>query len=549
MANGTFLRGEVYWVSLDDSIGSETKTGRPAVVVSANGINDKINTVVVAFLTTGSYPTPTHPSVVSPDGIKRRVLCEQIRAVDKSRLVRYDSTLTEPELIRVTGALASLMCIPLPQNTNDKYEEEIAALKTEITVLQRLYDKAIDRIVATKLEADILSRTQTPDEDVEYIEELPEPEAEAVVEFEPEPEKVDVNTCSAEDLKKCGCVPSLANAIISNRPYVLLEDIRKVDGMTTIAWGILRHKLCCVPIEVEEPEVCELANINTDSALEICNKTGLEMTVCYSITGTRKKNGPYKSVEDLLNVKKFLPRHLELFGAKMTVGDVVEQESTQEARDTGKVNINTATPKELMEKLGINEFYAYTIVRYRKNNGRYVDLEELKEVYKLPKVFYERYKDRLTIDEDEAPTAEPESEPEVQKDRKVNVNTATAEEITEVTGMSIQTAKVIESYVKKNGPIKSLEELLNTSRFGKGSLKTHGAKMTVGEVEEPENKKLNINAASMYDLMEIGFEKRAAALIVSERKKFGNYRDVEELAEIPEISGKILRKLRDKLEV
>ena len=50
-------------------------------------------------------------------------------------------------------------------------------------------------------------------------------------------------------------------------------------------------------------------------------------------------------------------------------------------------------------------------------------------------------------------------------------------------------------------------------------------------------------------LMALGFEKRAAALIVNERKKHGNYRSVDELSEIPEISGKILRKLRDKLEV
>jgi DNA uptake protein ComE-like DNA-binding protein len=49
--------------------------------------------------------------------------------------------------------------------------------------------------------------------------------------------------------------------------------------------------------------------------------------------------------------------------------------------------------------------------------------------------------------------------------------------------------------------------------------------------------------------MAVGFEKRAAALIVNERRKFGRFRSVDDLAEIPEITGKILRKLRDKLEV
>jgi DNA uptake protein ComE-like DNA-binding protein len=49
--------------------------------------------------------------------------------------------------------------------------------------------------------------------------------------------------------------------------------------------------------------------------------------------------------------------------------------------------------------------------------------------------------------------------------------------------------------------------------------------------------------------MEVGFEKRAAALIVNERKKYGRFRSVDDLSEIPEITGKIQRKLRDKLEM
>jgi competence ComEA-like helix-hairpin-helix protein len=74
--------------------------------------------------------------------------------------------------------------------------------------------------------------------------------------------------------------------------------------------------------------------------------------------------------------------------------------------------------------------------------------------------------------------------------------------------------------------------------------------LTVGEPEqEPESGKVNINTASMRELMEVGFEKRAAALIVNERKKFGRFRDLDDLAKIPEISGRILRKLRDNLEV
>ncbi len=492
MANGTYLRGEVYWVSLDDSVGSEIKTGRPAVVVSADGLNSKLNTVVVAFLTTGSYPAPTHPSVVSPEGVKRRVLCEQIRAIDKSRLVRHDSTLTEAELDRVTGALAAMLCIPLPQNADVQYKEEIAALKTEITVLQRCYDKAIDRIVDEKLKADILSRTTSTNEDAEYIEEYEdEPETEeqpkVEVEFEPEPELTDINHCTYDDLKRLGFSTNIVLTIISNRPYKSISDLRRLPGLTSIMYQLVERKICCTAVveeEVEEPPVAE---------------------------------------------------------------PVVEPPVVE------KVNINTATPKELMEKLGISQTYAYTITGYRTKNGRYVDLEELLEVKGIPKVFLKNYRDRITIREDETPPAveaEPEPEPEVSE--LANINTDSAMEIHRKTGMGMTGCYSITGARKKNGPFKSVEDLRNVNYITPGMFEKYRDKLTVGDSEpepEAESEKLNLNTASLRDLMAIGFEKRAAALIVNERRKYGNYRSVDELAELPEISGRTLRKLRDKLEV
>jgi mRNA interferase MazF len=495
MANGTYLRGEVYWVSLDDSLGSEIKTGRPAVVVSANGLNEKFNTVIVAFLTTGSYPAPSHPTVVSPEGVRSRVLCEQIRAIDKSRLVRYDFTLAEPELIRITGAIANTMCIPLPQAVNTKYDEKIADLEAEITVLKRLYDKAIDKIVETRLEADVSRRMEIENEpeypiEEEITEEVPEL---PVVEFYETPELVDINICSAEDLKKCGCSLSMANALISNRPYKTLDEIRGVPGITSVAYGLLKVKLCCIPVVEEEPEVVEVSQPEPEPEL------------------------------------------------------------------TEKININTATARELMDKLGINYNYAFLITGYRNKNGRYVALEELKEVHKLPKVFYERYKDRLTIGEDAAPV-ETEQPPEPEEVELVDINSIKAAELHKKLGVSLSTCYCITKYRNDNGPYKKLEDILNAKQVYPGTLDKLRGRITFGDVteeapetkqpEQPtEEKKVNINTASLRDLMAVGFEKRAAALIVNERRKFGHFRDVEDLSEIPEISGKILRKLRDKLEV
>jgi competence ComEA-like helix-hairpin-helix protein len=222
-----------------------------------------------------------------------------------------------------------------------------------------------------------------------------------------------------------------------------------------------------------------------------------------------------------------------------------------------KVNINTATSTEIMEHLGIGRFYPGKIVTHRNKNGNFVDLEELKMVEGLSKGFYDQYKDMLTIGEDEQKPEEPERNHEP-FGGKVNVNTATAQEIIDRVQISPETANNIVRYRKKNGPFRDIADLVKVSRFGVRCLKKYGDMLTVGEIdseddgepdEEPKSDKLNINTASLRDLMDVGFEKRAAVLIVNERKKFGRFRSVDDLAGIPEITGKILRKLRDKLEV
>jgi competence ComEA-like helix-hairpin-helix protein len=57
-----------------------------------------------------------------------------------------------------------------------------------------------------------------------------------------------------------------------------------------------------VPVEapVVEAAVQEKVNINTASAKEINKVTGINITQCYSITGYRKKVGPYTCVDDVL---------------------------------------------------------------------------------------------------------------------------------------------------------------------------------------------------------------------------------------------------------
>jgi mRNA interferase MazF len=80
-------RDEVWLIRLDPSLGSEIKKTRPCLVVSPDEMNEPLQTVLVAPMTTTlrNYPTRITLSFRGKSG---QVALDQIRAVDRGRLVR-----------------------------------------------------------------------------------------------------------------------------------------------------------------------------------------------------------------------------------------------------------------------------------------------------------------------------------------------------------------------------------------------------------------------------------------------------------------------------
>lgn len=62
-------------------------------------------------------------------------------------------------------------------------------------------------------------------------------------------------------------------------------------------------------------------------------------------------------------------------------------------------------------------------------------------------------------------------------------------------------------------------------------------------------KKVNVNEATMYELMEAGFGKSEAARISRWVRKYGQFKNLDDLTKVDGVTGKTLRKIRDRLEV
>jgi competence ComEA-like helix-hairpin-helix protein len=364
MANGYFERGEIYKVRMDYGLGAEEGAFRPGLIVSNTSLNCKMNVVVVAYISRKSQGRiiSNWDIEVFATGTPSFVMCNQVACVDKSRLMgcmgkldaaeqrKVDDTLEEmfdlgyvdDTLIKAKDSEIADRDIMISDLRNEvagvkaevgKKDEEIASLKMEIEMWQKCYGRCMDMLVDTKVAADLSRRTARVEEPVEKVDIVEEP---APLEPPKEPEPV-----------------------------------------------------------VEETRL----DINSCTATAL-KKAGFSMAVARKIVESR----PFESVEDLKRVNGIKSTLYTVISPRLCANKpvlksaLVEPDPGYEVEDEDeKININTATGRELKDKLGINECYAYSITSHRNKNGPYTSLEELKNVKGVSKVFYEKYKDRLTV--------------------------------------------------------------------------------------------------------------------------------------------------------
>ena len=95
---------EIFLVNLDPTIGSEIKKTRPCVIISPDEMNKYLRTVVIAPMTTSSKNYPTRVEIKHDNKIGRVVL-DQVRTVDKQRVLKGLGKLSKPEIKEVKAVI------------------------------------------------------------------------------------------------------------------------------------------------------------------------------------------------------------------------------------------------------------------------------------------------------------------------------------------------------------------------------------------------------------------------------------------------------------
>jgi mRNA interferase MazF len=95
-------------VNLDPAIGHEIQKTRPCVIISPDEMNAHISTLIIAPMTTKAHEYPTRIPVTF-QGKKGWIVLDQIRTIDKERIIKKLGTLRPAEITEVKKILSEML--------------------------------------------------------------------------------------------------------------------------------------------------------------------------------------------------------------------------------------------------------------------------------------------------------------------------------------------------------------------------------------------------------------------------------------------------------
>ena len=163
---------------------------------------------------------------------------------------------------------------------------------------------------------------------------------------------------------------------------IIIENTESIEEEDVIEEKIAIHMTGCV----KNPGIIELEDgARMDDAIQLAGGLTEEadltnVNLAYKVEDGQKIYIP--SIHDIEEKEIIQENQEEIFGKE---------------NETGKVNINTAKQTELETLPGIGPTIALRIIEYRKENGEFTDIEELKEIEGIGEAKWEQIKDFVEI--------------------------------------------------------------------------------------------------------------------------------------------------------
>lgn len=300
------------------------------------------------------------------------------------------------------------------------------------------------------------------------------------------------NTASKVDFERLGLSTRTAQSIINYRnkggKFFKPQDFKKIYTLSDSDYKRLSpyinlptkdfgesHKE-----EIIEHKEIELFHFNPNTASKAdFERLGLSARTAQSIINYRNKGGKFSKPQDFKKIYtlsdsdyKRLETYIQLPKEKKAIAEKTEDDESHimgfaqtttsktdyiKKSSTVTVDINEASVEDFQQLKGVGKGYAQRIINYRNKLGGFTTTSQLKEVYGLPRETYEDIKNQLVI--------------KSKTIAKININTATYEDLVTHPYIDSKRANTIVKYRKQHGNFKSVDDLAKIYAISKSTLK------------------------------------------------------------------------------
>jgi competence protein ComEA len=340
------------------------------------------------------------------------------------------------------------------------------------------------------------------------------------VSFEVEVARVNVNTASLEDLETLPLIGAArAQRIIEFRetagPIENLDRLAEIIGDDQVTLDALADRVS-FEFEAEAP----IINVNTASLEDLETLPLIGAARAQRIVEFRETAGPIENMDQLAEI---------IGDDQVTLEALADRVSFELETETLIINVNTASAEEIDRLPGISFSRAVQIVAYREQHGPFNNMDDFMEGGQLSSGFRSLLENRISFE-----------------DTRLNVNTASAEEIDQLPGISFSRAVQIVAYREQHGPFNNMDEFMAGAQLGPGMWDLLIDRISFeGEAETPI---INVNTASPEQIAQLpGISQTRAEQIVAYREQHGPFTNMDEFMIGAELSPGMWDLLIDRI--
>jgi mRNA interferase MazF len=107
MPKKPYVQGSLFYCNLDPTVGKEIKKCRPCLIISPDELNDFLETFIIIPITNGMHNYQFRIPITH-EKIKGCAIVDQIRTVDKERLINHQGYLSNEQLGHILDILQEM---------------------------------------------------------------------------------------------------------------------------------------------------------------------------------------------------------------------------------------------------------------------------------------------------------------------------------------------------------------------------------------------------------------------------------------------------------